>query len=97
MSTQGISERFVSNLQQVVRDAENLLQTTASETEEKAMGVRRRLGRALKSAKDACDRFQDKATLTADAADHAVHKHPYPIIGLALGVGLLIGVLTRRR
>jgi ElaB/YqjD/DUF883 family membrane-anchored ribosome-binding protein len=33
----------------------------------------------------------------AKAADQIIRKHPYESIGIALGVGLLIGVLVRRK
>ena len=33
----------------------------------------------------------------AKAADRVIREHPYQTIGLAFGLGLLIGVLARRR
>ena len=44
-----------------------------------------------------CDRVRDKAVESAKAADEAVHEHPYQAIGIALGVGALIGYLASRR
>jgi ElaB/YqjD/DUF883 family membrane-anchored ribosome-binding protein len=38
-----------------------------------------------------------RATEQAQAADKIVREHPYQTIGLAFGVGVLIGVLLRRR
>jgi ElaB/YqjD/DUF883 family membrane-anchored ribosome-binding protein len=42
-------------------------------------------------------RAEQKAVERAKAADRVVRDHPYPTIGLALGLGLLIGILARRK
>ena len=42
-------------------------------------------------------RMEDRAVEQAKAADKVIREHPYYTIGLAFGVGLLIGVLARRR
>jgi hypothetical protein len=41
-------------------------------------------------------RAGQKARDGARAADRVVHEHPYRTLGIALGVGLLTGFLTRR-
>jgi ElaB/YqjD/DUF883 family membrane-anchored ribosome-binding protein len=41
-------------------------------------------------------RAEEKAAERARAADKAVRDHPYQTIGIALGLGLLIGMFARR-
>ena len=41
--------------------------------------------------------FSEKAVEGAKAADEAVHEHPYQAIGIAFGVGALLGYLVARR
>ena len=41
-------------------------------------------------------RAGEKARESAKAADKVVRDHPYQTIGIALGVGALIGALARR-
>ncbi len=41
-------------------------------------------------------RAGDKALESARAADRVVHEHPYQTIGMALGMGLVIGLFARR-
>ena len=52
-------------------------------------------------AKDELRRLEisaiDNAKRAARATDHAVHEHPYAAMGLAAGVGLLLGMLISRR
>ena len=42
-------------------------------------------------------RAEEKAVDRAKAADRVIRDHPYQTIGLAFGLGLLIGVLAIRR
>jgi ElaB/YqjD/DUF883 family membrane-anchored ribosome-binding protein len=41
-------------------------------------------------------RAEEKAVERAKAADKVVRDHPYQTIGIALGVGVLLGMLARR-
>ena len=41
-------------------------------------------------------RLQEQTVAAAKAADEAVREHPYQAIGIAFGVGVLIGVLVAR-
>jgi ElaB/YqjD/DUF883 family membrane-anchored ribosome-binding protein len=42
-------------------------------------------------------RAEEKAVERAKAADRVIRDHPYQTIGAAFGLGILIGVLARRR
>ena len=42
-------------------------------------------------------RAEERAIERAKAADRVIRDHPYQTIGLAFGLGLLIGVLAMRR
>ncbi len=53
--------------------------------------------RMLEELKSIVRRAEDKAKESAKAADKVVRDHPYPAVGLAFGLGLLIGVLAARR
>ena len=41
-------------------------------------------------------RAEEKAAEHARAADKVVRDHPYQTIGIALGVGVLLGIFARR-
>ena len=55
-----------------------------------------KLSAAIEKAKEVCQRLQDQTAAAARATDRAVREHPYQSIGVAFGVGLLIGVLIAR-
>lgn len=88
---------LVGDLRLVMSDAEELLRATADEAGEKVKEVRQRLATALESAKANCARLQDKAVESVKATDHVIRAHPYESMGVAFGIGLLIGVLVGHR
>lgn len=91
------TEKLSSDLKRVVRDSEELLQATAGAVGDKAKEVRERLSETLERAKRTCGQLEEKAIESVKAADRVVRKHPYESIGVALGIGLLIGVLVGRK
>ena len=59
--------------------------------------LRAKLEAATEKAKVLYQKLQDKTVAAAKATDEAVREHPYQAIGIAFGLGLLIGVLAMRR
>ena len=53
--------------------------------------------RLVDDLKAVMQRAEEKAVERAKAADRVIRDHPYQTIGLAFGLGLLIGVLARRK
>ncbi len=88
------TERLVSDLKLLVRDAEEMVEATAQDVSDRAKEARARLRRAVASARETCDGLQDRAVAGARAADNVIREHPYQSIGIALGVGVLLGVLA---
>jgi len=97
MTTHKANQRLTSDINLVLRDAEELLKATADGNRENLTEVRRRLASALESAKATYERLKDKTVKAAQTTDHAIREHPYEPIGIACGVALLIGVLVGRR
>ena len=58
--------------------------------------LRAKLESAVEKAKALYERLQEKSVAAAKAADQTVREHPYQAIGVAFGIGLLIGVLAAR-
>lgn len=75
---------------------------TAREANEQLMyettsGAGGGLAATMETAKETCERLQDKTVKAAKAADHVIRGHAYESMGVAFGLGLLIGVLVGRR
>ncbi len=81
----------------LVDDARALMAATADVAEEKVTEARKRLGAALERGKEIYGSARAKAVEGAKAADAAVREHPYQAIGIAFGVGALLGYLVSRR
>jgi ElaB/YqjD/DUF883 family membrane-anchored ribosome-binding protein len=97
MTNEANVEKIMADLKTLSRDAEALMHATAGQAGEKAGELRERLSAALESAKATCHRVEEKAVAGAKVADKTIREHPYESIGVAFGVGLLIGVLVGRR
>ena len=101
MANEANVEKLVTDLKVLSRDAEAMLHATAGQAGEKIAELRTKLAEALKSAKDTCHRLEDRAIEGvkegAKVADKAIREHPYESVGVAFGLGLLIGVLVGRR
>ena len=63
---------------------------------EKSHTLRAKLEAAVEKVQAAYDRLEDKTVAAAKAADNTVREHPYQTIGIAFGLGLLIGALAMR-
>jgi ElaB/YqjD/DUF883 family membrane-anchored ribosome-binding protein len=94
-------ERVVQDLKKLARDAEGLMKATAGDLSDNVREARARLGSAIESAKATCSELQGQMVATARAAgrraDAAVRNNPYECIGVAFGIGVLVGVLVVRK
>jgi len=81
----------------LAEDARELLAATAGMAETKIIDARKRLLVALERGKEAWGDMQDRAVAQARVADEVIRDHPYQSIGIAFGVGALLGILMARR
>jgi ElaB/YqjD/DUF883 family membrane-anchored ribosome-binding protein len=95
------TERLMSDLKVVIADAEALLKSTAGDVSESMADARSRIESRLIEAKANLLQLQQSATLHAKAAgraaDEYVHEHPWQAVGIAAGIGLVVGLLIGRR
>jgi ElaB/YqjD/DUF883 family membrane-anchored ribosome-binding protein len=89
----------------VNQERKNIMDTTRGEIgmevghadhDTKSGALRAKLDAAAEKAKAAYDRVHEKTVAAAKAADKTVRDHPYQAIGVAFGLGLLVGVLAMR-
>jgi ElaB/YqjD/DUF883 family membrane-anchored ribosome-binding protein len=98
MNTSDINtDRLVSDLKTVTKDAEELLKTVSGEKGNGSQELRMRLSSAIDSAKATYRRMEEKAVAGAKATDKVIRDHPYESLGVAFGLGLLVGVLVTRK
>ncbi len=94
-------EKLFTDMKVVLGDAEDLLKAAASSSGERAAELREKAMESLRCAKEAIQDAQEaifeKSKVAVRATDDYVHDHPWRAVGIAAGVGLLIGLLMNRR
>lgn len=99
--TSAQKDKLMSDLRLMIADAEELLRVTSNQTGGAAAEVRGRIQDRLQQARAEMTHLQDAAVAKAKAAGHAadefVHEKPWQSIGVAAGIGLVIGLLIGRR
>src|SRR5436305_12643601 len=88
------AQRAMDEAKTAARQTGEHLRSTAGEMMESGRETARRFGAAWETAKN---NIQEKASTSAKATDRAIRDHPYETIGIAFGIGVLLGVLINRR
>ena|SRR6185436_11588303 len=81
----------------LAEDARALMAATADVAGEKVGEARKRLAAALESCKELYGQARDKAAEGVKATDQVVRDNPYQVIGVALGIGVVIGYVVANR
>jgi ElaB/YqjD/DUF883 family membrane-anchored ribosome-binding protein len=91
----------MDDLHQGIADAEELLKLTANQAGESAAQLRERVRDRMSRAKAELVHLQQATVEKAKAAGHAtdvyVHENPWKSVGIAAGIGLVVGLLISRR
>ena len=94
-------DKLMGDLRVVITDAQELLHMTADQAGEGAADIRSRVQTRMNQAKVDLLNLQEaavaKAKAAGDATDEFVHENPWKSIGIAAGVGLVIGLFVSRR
>ena len=93
MTTSREAEKLVSDLKTVVRDGENLLRASGQELNTK---TREGLRESLAVARETCQAAERKCGLLAKRACETAKEHPYMSVGVALGLGMIVGAWILR-
>lgn len=92
-------ERLVGDLKNLVADAEELLKATASQAGDKIGVARQKIEQSLiegkKALADAEKSLVAKSKECAEIADDYVRENPWSAVGIAGGIGLVLGLLIR--
>jgi ElaB/YqjD/DUF883 family membrane-anchored ribosome-binding protein len=91
------TEALLNDLKAVVEDGEELLKTGADQLTDRGRAAREKLAAALEIAKETRRKLQVQATAGAKATDQLIREYPYHSIGIAFGLGMLIGILANRK
>jgi ElaB/YqjD/DUF883 family membrane-anchored ribosome-binding protein len=94
-------DKLLADLQTVVTDAEALLRATANQAGEKVQEARAKAAESLTAARERLAEIQEGALEQArefvSTGEEYVQRNPWQAVGIAAGIGVLIGLLLRRR
>ncbi len=95
------TDKLLADLQTVVADAEALLKATAGHAGEKVQEARARAEESLAAARerlvDAEEDALKQARELVTSGEEYVRENPWAAVGIAAGVGVLVGLLLGRR
>jgi ElaB/YqjD/DUF883 family membrane-anchored ribosome-binding protein len=91
-------KELLSELQALVSEAETMMADSLTEHSSEALGnLRARFGAAQERMGELYDGAKKKVVAGAKYTDTQIRENPYQSIAIALGVGVLVGVLVGRR
>lgn len=94
-------DTLMADFQTLVRDTEKLLEHTATlagdQADELRLQIQESLLRARESLKLTEDSLRERGQAAVEATEEYVQTNPWQSIGIAAGVGFLIGLLATRR
>ncbi len=94
-------DKLIEDFHSVIADTEELMKSVSSDSEGKASALREKIGQNLNLAKEYLQDFEgtvvDKSKVAARITDEYVHENAWRTIGIAVGIGLIIGLLIRER
>lgn len=94
-------QKLVADMKNVVADAEEIVRATAGIAGEKIADLRERMSEHLYDAKQRLEEAEalviDKTKAAARATDDYVNENPWQAVGIAAGIGLLLGIIIGRR
>ena len=95
------TDKLMQDLKAVVGDTEDLLKATASQSGEQIARIRARAEESLQTArtrmKSITQAAEAQALEAAREVNKQVHDNPWTAVGVAAGLGLVLGIVLGRR
>lgn len=94
---QELREQLSGEIRGIASEAEKLIEVKGQELAERTQDIRDRLQGALQTAQETLQLLQTQTQESIKTADKAIRSHPYQAIGIAVGVGLVLGMLMKKK
>jgi ElaB/YqjD/DUF883 family membrane-anchored ribosome-binding protein len=94
-------DKLIQNIQKLMDEVESLVAKSGDSANhaigDKLTALKDRLSGATDKAREYYTTARKKVVAGAHQADETIRSHPYESLAVALGVGVLLGALLRRR
>jgi ElaB/YqjD/DUF883 family membrane-anchored ribosome-binding protein len=95
------TDRLLKDLREVLVDTEDLVWATAGQTAERIEKVRARAEESLRNARTRVQAASNDVQAAAQDAMHKVNRqvraNPWTAVGIAAGIGFVVGILLGRK
>jgi ElaB/YqjD/DUF883 family membrane-anchored ribosome-binding protein len=95
------ADQLIEEFKVLMADAEALIQATEGHADGAIGSIRSKALETIAGVKESLSGIEgqlaDKAKAAAVSTDDFVHRNPWEAVGVAAGLGLLIGLFIRRR
>lgn len=95
------ADRLLEDLWAVVTDVDDLIKATAGNANEAVAAARKRMEGSLRDAKDDLEKARrhviEDAEAAVESASDYLHDNVWKVIGIAAGVGVVLGMILSRR
>jgi len=92
-----LTERLSEDLSALARDAGEILAATDGDAVERAREIRERLAAALQRADETIHQLAEPPAAGLAGVEDFVRRRPLQALGLAVGAGLLLGFILKRK
>lgn len=97
MKKNSATNEFAEPARHLVEDLRELMAVTVHVAGKKTAATRQYLASTMKQGGSVWHTVQARAASGTKAADRLIRGHPYPSLGFALGLGLILGFVMRGR
>ena len=91
-----VENDLIDELKNVVAQAQDILESTADDQLEKAEIIREKLTEALRELNSGVEQVTRQARSGLEATEDRIRDNPLAAVGIAAGVGVLIGLILNR-
>ena len=96
--SEATAEEMMEDLRALINEAEQVVSNGVSSTSSQVVAdLRERLENGLEKLNDLYGSAKERVVAGARRTDETIRSHPYESLAVALGVGVVIGALIRRK
>lgn len=96
--SEATAEEMMEDLRALINEAEQVVTNGVSSTSSQVVAdLRERLESGLEKLNEYYGSAKERVVAGARRTDETIRSHPYESLAVALGVGVLIGALIRRK
>lgn len=91
---EGTAEKLLHDLRALREDTEELFRAAGGKLAEKS---KEKFLTAMEKARSTCHDLRNQAVAGAQSTDQIINEYPYSAVGIAFGLGMLLGLMILRR